>query len=276
VLTLSVLLACVSHVAGESPSPLSALYDRIAQDALAGRPLRAVVYIALCDNDSQGIVPVKNRSICNGEAPEQNIYWRTSGGLPVVLKREGYTQAEYATLESGPIAVRARFRKTFTPGAALRERGVRAPFQVEIEGLAYRGREIGTAMRDFVSAVHSDAAAAAPHVVGYIGHDYFLDDYDERVFREARAGYSTLEKGVFALSCLGDRWIRPMIERPNAHVLMLNRQLTYPGAWTVAGILEGLARGQSAAEIHTLASHRYADGMNKPFSVIARSFAFGP
>ena len=40
------------------------------------------------------------------------------------------------------------------------------------------------------------------HVVGYIGHDYFLDDDDERVFREARGGYSRLEKGAFALSCL--------------------------------------------------------------------------
>ncbi|HMI90680.1 MAG TPA: hypothetical protein VK509_04920, partial [Polyangiales bacterium] len=130
----------------------------------------------------------------------------------------------------------------------------------------------------FVRAVHEAPgnASDAPHVVGYIGHDYFLDAYDPFELERARAGNSRVAQAVFALSCLGQRYIRPVIERPNAHILVLNRGLTYPGAWTVGGLLAGLARGDSHVAIHRLAAQAFADGMKKPYGTMLRAFAAGP
>jgi hypothetical protein len=256
---------------------LAALHARIADDLAAGGALRVRIHVALCDNDSQGIVPVKNRTICNGEAPEHNIYWRTSGGIASYLRAQRYRELEYTILPDGPIAIRARYAKQLPAGAALRSRGI-ARVPVEITALAYRGAQIGSAMFDFVRAVHEapGGASDAPHVVGYIGHDYLLDAYDRLALERARAGNSRVPQAVFALSCLGQRYIRPAIERPNAHILVLNRGLTYPGAWTVGGLLDGLAHGDSHGAIHRRAAQAFADGMNKPYGTMLRAFAAGP
>jgi hypothetical protein len=277
-LALAVLLAVspTALAADRATDDLGALHDRIATDLRAGAALRVQIYVALCDNDSQGIVPVKNRRICDGEAPEQNLYWRTGGGIASYLQAQRYRTLEYSELSAGPIAIRARFAKELPAGASLRAQGI-ARVPVEVTALAYRGAHIASAMFDFVRAVHAEPATGrdAPHVVGYIGHDYFLDGYDPRELARAREGSSQLQQGVFALSCLGNRYIRPEITRPNAHILVLNRGLTYPGAWTVGGLLSGLARGDSLPAIHRLAAQRFADGQKKPYGAILRSFASG-
>jgi hypothetical protein len=274
---------CLAWSGAGSAAPddtLSALYDRVAADVRAGQPLRVLVHVALCDNDSQGIVPVKNRRICDGNAPEQNIYWRTDGGLAHVLKTRGYRQLEYTQADAGPVSIRARWEARLPAGGALRARGVATPVRVEVTGLAYRGAEIRRAMLDFVLRVHDAGAAdqvGNPHVVGYIGHNYFLDIRDRADFTRAAQARSAPALGVFALSCLGDRYgIRDAIRNPNARVLVLNRDLTYPGAFTVHGIVEGLTRGEDARGVHRQAALRFAEGRHKPLGTMLRAFAYGP
>ena len=50
----------------------SAVRQRIAADAGSGVPLVAHVIVALCDNESQGIVPVPAR-LGNGHDPGSNL-----------------------------------------------------------------------------------------------------------------------------------------------------------------------------------------------------------
>lgn len=277
-LTCALIALTAVPAAADDTEGLSPLHQRIAADLAAGQALRVHVYVALCDNDAQGIVPVKNASICDGDTPERNLYWRTGGGIASYARAQRYRELEYTVLPDGPIAIRARYAKELAAGGALRARGItRVP--VELTALAYRGARIDRAMFDFVAAVHGTGppnAGDPPHVIGYIGHDYFLDAYDPLELARARSGQSRVQQAVFALSCLGQRYIRPVIERPNAHVLVLNRGLTYPGAWTVGGLLTGLARGDSHAGIHRLAARAFADGMKKPYSTMLRAFASGP
>jgi hypothetical protein len=277
------LCACAGVALAAVPDdPLVQLYDRVAADLKGGGALRVLVHVALCDNDSQGIVPVENRSICNGNAPEQNIYWGTDGGLPSVLRKQRYKQIEYTKPANGPVLVRGVWTKTFAPGRALRERGVTDPVRVEVVGLAYRGSEIRTAMLDYVQRAHDDAGdsaqpALAPHVVGYIGHNYFYDTRDRAPFVLAAQHHATAERGVFALSCNGDRYhIRSLVTSERARVLSLDTNLTYPGAWTVHGLVEGLARGDTLKGIHRQAATRYAEGFKVKLGVALRMFAYGP
>ena len=269
--------AHAAEPSGAAGGELTALHERIARDLRAGAALRVVVYVALCDNDAQGIVPVKNRAICDGEAPEQNLYWRTRGGIASYLRAQLYRELEYTQLASGPIAIRARFSKVLPAKRTLRAHGI-AQVPVELTALAYRGAQIGPAMFDFVRAVqHAPAHGEdAPHVVGYIGHDYLLDPHDADALRRARSGDSTVEQGVFALSCFGEQLLRPVLTRPGAHILVLNRNLTYPGAWTIGGLLAGLAQSGSHATIHRLAAQHFAEGQNKPLGAILRAFSAGP
>lgn len=255
---------------------LGPLYERIEQDVQQGRPLRVRVYVALCDNASQGIVPVKNPAICDGDVPERNIYWGTRGGLSGFMGTAGFRLIESTQLETGPIAVRAVWRKRMFASALLHGDGPRS-IDVELEGLAYRGREIRSAMLDFVRAVHSDDAAPAgtPHIVAYVGHNYFLDTSDVRDFRDAARGAGAIAKGVVALSCLGDRSIRPYITRERADILVINTNLAYPGAWSLGGAIEALARRASARGVRDSAARAFALGMNKPFGAMRAAFAYG-
>jgi hypothetical protein len=289
VILLCTTLTAVGIAGADTPTrPIDPLYDRIAADLVARRPLVITVYVALCDNDSQGIVPVKNRAICRGDDPANNMYWATRGGLAGYLKRAGWRRVHTAEPAEGPVLVRAVWRSSLDTGGALADRGVKGRTTAYIVGLAYRGREIRTAMIDYFPAVHGDAplngaletgesiaAGGASHVVGYVGHDYFYDtDEPETLLAEA-TGDSAQAKGVFALSCSGHRLIRPGLQRSNVHILLLNRTLAFPGAWTVGGIAKGVALGQNGAGIRREAAVAFSEGMGISLGAALGGFAFG-
>lgn len=271
-----------------SPSPLDPLYDRIAADLAAGRPIVATVYVALCDNASQGIAPVRNKAICNGDDPANNMYWASKGGLSGFLRRDGWTRVANVETPDGPVLVRSVWRRSLPVGGRLAARGLRGRVPVYVVGLAYRGREIRAATVDYFHAVHRDAplevvtdsgeriaAGGASHVVGYQGHDYFYDTvYPEQLLAEA-AGDSSLEKGAFALACTGNSLIRPGLVRPNVEILLLNRTLAFPGAWSVGGLLRGLALGRSGGGIRREAGLAFARGMRIPPGAAIGGFAYG-
>jgi hypothetical protein len=270
-----------------SPKDVGPFYDRLAADLRMGRPLVATIYVALCDNDNQGIVKVKNRRICQGDTPEHNLYWAAAGGLWATLARAHWQQLAMTRFDDGALAVKAVWRKRFTPGGALRARGVREPFDVVVVGLGYRGSRIRTAMMDYLRAVNTDhvgpsAAGAADawaggksHVVGYIGHDYFYDVDDAGPLLAQNQGDSVLHKGVFALACTGHRLIRPAIQRCNAHIFLLNRTLGFPGAWAAEAILAAVAEGEPMRTIHRRAATAFAQGQGISLAASLGAFAYG-
>lgn len=257
---LAVLFVLCSTTLARADDALDALYARIAQDRARDEPLRVRVYVALCDNDSQGIVKVKNPAICDGDQPDRNIYWGTRGGLAGFMRSASFRLKSRELPAAGPIAARAVWHKRI------------AGTEVEVEGIAYRGRDIRAAMLEFVRAAHR--AEAGPHVVAYVGHNYFLDTSDVRVFEEARLALGTTPVGVLALSCLGDRDIRPYVTRSRSAILLLNTNLTYPGAWSIGGLIDGLVRRMSPRALRDSAARAFAKGMNKP--VTRAAFAYGP
>lgn len=182
--------------------------------------------------------------------------------------------AAYEQRRQGPVAISARWRKHFWAGERLRAAGGPRRVPVEIEALAYRGRFIRQAMTDYIAALHHrEADSRATHVIGYIGHNYLLDTRDDLVPAVGHGERRTHPVGTFALSCYGDTDIRPSIEV--AGVLILNRGLTYPGAWTVGGLAAGLARGLSPRRLHALAADAFAEGKGRPAGSMRRVFAYG-
>ena len=55
--------------------------------AMAQPPTRVIhIFVALCDNASQGIVPVPAR-IGNGDDPKNNLYWGAAFGIRTYFER---------------------------------------------------------------------------------------------------------------------------------------------------------------------------------------------
>ncbi|MBW2276926.1 MAG: hypothetical protein JRF63_05500 [Deltaproteobacteria bacterium] len=267
---------------------LGQLYDRIAGDLEQGKPLVATVYVALCDNDSQGIVPVKNRKICDGRHPEANLYWATGGGLKSYLKKTGWKRVETVNEPREGVAFEVVWHKRYRARGELRQRGVKGSFDVYLVSVVFFGDQIHGANIEYLRAVNRDDSrtvsveghgdlvyGGASHVVGYIGHDYFFDVSDPIELIGPTRGDSELHKGSFALACAGHQLIRPAITRENSHILLLNRHLAFPGAWTVGGLISGITSGQDGRGIHREAAKAFAKGMDKPFGVVVRTFAHG-
>jgi hypothetical protein len=267
---LCVGLLCALTSRAEAAEPLEPLHARIARDLRSGLPLSIRVFVALCDNDSQGIVPVKNRRICDGDVPEENLYWATDGGIDSYLRKQRY-RLERESRGDDEILIEREWSTRLPASAALRARGVAGPIEVRVTALAYRGSSIASAMRDYLHAARRPQPS--DHVIGYIGHNYLLDVDDPASLVPTPNVYEP--RGTFALSCLGHGTILPLITLRGVHVLLLNRSLTYPGAWTLGGIVEGLVRGEDGRGIQRAATAHFARGKGKPAATLARVFSHG-
>ena len=145
-----------------------------AQDAA----LRTVhVFVALADNQSQGIVPVA-ATLGNGEDPARNLYWGSAYGVKTFFSRS----PDWARITCGE-----------KPKAEILERCVfkHRATNVYLVADAYRGREIRQAILDFLASAAGDGpemvsvpaesgAMKLPirggaNLVAYIGHDGLMD-----------------------------------------------------------------------------------------------------
>ncbi len=286
VLGFAVLL--VASLSQAEEKTVQSLYARMAADINAGKPVVASVYVALCDNDSQGIVPVKNKKICVGDDPDNNLYWASSGGLWGHTRTRGWKRVLVEKHPTPSIAVRAVWKKRFSPGGRLRSAGVAKSFDIYLVGIAYRGERIRQTMVDYLKAINRDEAAVLPlregrtieaggksHIVGWVGHDYFMDEPNVPGLIAETRGESTLEKGVFGLACISDEYFRPGVERPNVHILALNTHLTFPSAFTVLGILRGVAAGKDLKGIHREAVRAFAEGQKRPAGSMMKALSYG-
>jgi len=114
---------------------LAAMFIGVVPQALA-RPVVVHVTVALCDNATQGIVPVP-AAIGDGNDPRTNLYWGAAYGLRTWLKRERW-KVEIVPPRHATILERLVARKTI---------GGR---EVVLTADAWRGRRIREAITSFL------------------------------------------------------------------------------------------------------------------------------
>jgi hypothetical protein len=132
------------------------------------------VFVALADNQSQGIIPVPAK-IGNGEDPENNLYWGSAYGIKTFFARS----ADWVRIVCGE-----------KPQAEILERCVfkHRATNVYLVADAYRGREIRRAILDFLASAAGDdpetetvsgslklPIRGGANLVAYIGHDGLMD-----------------------------------------------------------------------------------------------------
>ncbi|MBN2531073.1 MAG: hypothetical protein JXR76_32105 [Deltaproteobacteria bacterium] len=286
-------LFCPGTNAQNSAANTTALLQRIQDDVTHGKPLVVTVYVALCDNDSQGIIPVKNRAICNGDDPLKNIYWK-GNGIAGYLKAHQWHKVQSRQDVSNTVVIEEVWSKTQFASTALQKMGFPRQFSVSIIAKAYRGNRIGDAMKDYLDAVNNDSpqtialsdgrllqGGGQSHLVGYIGHNYMMDVSEGTstwwmLKHTWSKGTSTTPKGTFALACESNAYIRPFVSRQNIYILMMNKFLTYPSAWTVGGIIDGLATGGDGNSIFKHGVRQFAKGQQCGLCWAKKAFSFGP
>ncbi|HEX7830536.1 MAG TPA: hypothetical protein VF787_12820 [Thermoanaerobaculia bacterium] len=190
-----------------------------------GAPLRVHVTVALCDNATQGIVPVP-AAIGDGNDPRTNLYWGAMYGVKSWLKRDGWSVQKVKTTHE---AVLERI-------VAKKKINGR---DVEIVADAWRGSRI----REAITAFLEQASFGGADVIAYIGHDGLMEfDVSPRI------GNAATKPRAIVLACASLQYFGKHLQRAGSQPLLLTTNLMAPEAYTLTAAIDAHVRGADVRE----------------------------
>ncbi|MES2777039.1 MAG: hypothetical protein V4722_22875 [Bacteroidota bacterium] len=212
------------------------------------------VYVALCDNKYQGIVPVPEK-IGNGQDPANNLYWGCSYGIKTFFtkSKEWELQKTVTSNTEKPILERCVFKHRFSDTWLVAD--------------AYDGQFIKTCTETFLSACsgsNSDAvvlkngnkifAAGASHLLAYIGHDGLMDF---RINTEFPAS-DQLQREAIILACISKSYFAPKLKQTAAWPILWSTGLMAPEAYVLHDALSAWVKNQPAETVRSNAAAAYS------------------
>lgn len=212
-------------------------------------PKTVRVFVALCDNESQGIVPVGEK-IGDGDVPAENLYWGCGEGVKTWFKQSANWKVSVP--EEKPVEpVLERFVAKHKTHA------------VSLVAEAYRGSAIQQCLLDFEAAV----SGGKTDLVFFVGHNGLMDF--ALPMPAARSGKGT---AAAVICCKSRAYFQERLSAMGATPVLLTEQFMYPGAFLVHDAIEAWAAGGGAKEIRAAAGKAYAK--NQKISVKAATGVF--
>ena len=215
--------------------------------------LRSVhVFVALADNQNQGIIPVPAK-LGNGEDPEHNLYWGSAYGVKTFFARS----ADWERIACGE-----------KPKAEVLERCVfrHRASNVYLVADAYRGREIRQAILDFLSSAAGDdpETASGPqavkiptrggaNLVAYMGHDGLMDFQLQQFPRKK----NEVHRDAVVLACASKMFFAEPVRASGAYPLLWTTGLMAPEAYTLKSALDGWIAGENNEQVRDRAAAAY-------------------
>jgi hypothetical protein len=263
---------------------LGGLQDAVAADLLAGKPLVVQVHVPLCSNEI-----LRCGNLGDGDSPATNLYWEPSGAFLGWFGRRGSGWKQVLALPAGAVGpdvldVRV-WKRTQSPGGALKKRGVTAAFDVYVVAWAWRGTKIDDTVTAFLADVLDDAsrdvtltdgtvlaAGGAARIVAIVGHNRWMD-YDAFDWPATLAAATgTRTKGIIAEACETAAYLAAPLSGPTRVPLMMTADFLYAGAHAFEGTVSSFARGEGYKAIRLAAAQAYADGEEKDVKKVGGAF----
>ena len=215
----------------------------------------AHVFVALCDNEHQGIVPVSER-LGNGDDAANNLYWGALYGVKTHFKKS----ADWKLVASLP-----------GPKASVIERIIfkHGSGEVYLVADAYRGSAIREAVEDFLEAASGGGRGRAAVSLGgkqvalpiggdaellaYVGHDGLMDFSLER----RPAHQDEVRRKVMILACASKPFFSGAIKRAGADPLLWTTGLLAPEAYVLEAAVAGWISHENGEQIRSRAAAAY-------------------
>lgn len=199
------------------------------------------VFVALCDNANQGIVPVPEQ-LGNGEDSENNLYWGAMYGIKTFLKKS----KDWKLIET---------KKNFTTKILERIIFKHSSKDVYVIADAYKGAEIKQAVIDFLAAAGGKELNS--DLVVYIGHNGLMDFKIEKssLFKDTRENNKHPKSIV--LACKSKQYFAPLLNLMKSEPLLLTTGFMAPEAYTLEGALKGYLAGENKKQIQERAAQAY-------------------
>jgi hypothetical protein len=213
------------------------------------------VFVALADNQHQGIVPVP-AVLGNGDDPQRNLYWGAAFGVKTFFKsREDWHLLSCGRGPKPQILERCIFRQRSAAAYLVAD--------------AYEGKEIKSAVTDFLSASAGLAietmsvsengasvalsAGGAAELLAYVGHDAFMD-FQIPLISGGRGGKA---RRAIVLACASKSYFGPYIRQTGAEPLLWTTGLMAPEAYTLHAAVGSWLAGESDESVRRSAAEAY-------------------
>jgi hypothetical protein len=209
------------------------------------------VFVALCDNKYQGIVPVPPK-IGNGQDPNLNLYWGCGYGIRTYFKNS----KDWVLV------------KTYNSDSLVLQRLV---FKHRIANYylvadAYDGKCIKNCTVDFLQSScgrlkdtllvdkKTIGIAGYSSLVAYIGHDGLMDfELNEKFINSDK-----LKRDIIVLACYSKSYFKHHLLQANVNPLVWTTGLMAPEAYTLHDAVTGYVNKESNENIRTRAALAYS------------------
>lgn len=217
------------------------------------------VYVALCDNESQGIAPVPSK-IGNGDDPANNLYWGCSDGA-----RTYFTKSKlWNRLSVEKVTNQAEILERLV----FQHKKTKAMLVID----AWRGSEIKPCLQQFrqtLSAQHYESflvkdqqgshqinLGGGADFLAFIGHNGLM----EFSFPALEANPHRLQSvDVAVLCCQSSRFFAKHIIPSKVRPVVMTDSNMYPGSFILHDALEGWFAKESLKHIRLRAAKAYAN-----------------
>jgi len=273
-LSVSIVVGCKSAATQDLTS------IRPVSDSAKQAPRNSVavihVFVALCDNVNQGIVPV-SATLGNGDDPPRNLYWGAAFGVKTFFAKNKdweLVSAQTASVKSASVVLdRAIFKR--------RDR------DVFLVAEAYRGSYIKQATQDFLEAAagmsgetinvsYSNKSTTlylggSANVIAYVGHDGLMD-FRLTSFPKQR---DNEKRDAIILACASKSYFAEPLRATGAKPLLWTTNLMAPESYILSAAVDGWLNKDTDEQIRLRAVRAYNQYQNCGLQSANRLFATG-
>lgn len=218
-----------------------------------GKRLTVHVFVPLCDNEHQGIVPV-NKQLGDGLNLRTNLYWGAGYGVKSFFKADKSWKLLHAQPDpAADILERVVFEKKYANGA-----------RVMLVADAYRGDRMKACIRDFLHTLSghiqdtillkdTTLLPGTPDLAILNGHNGLMD-----MELEAVAPATNNLKDAAVIACASHPYFKEPLQCAAAFPLLTTVHLLAPEAYIMAAAIDGWAYLETEKQIRVRAAQAYA------------------
>jgi hypothetical protein len=217
-------------------------------------PRTVHAFVALCDNQNQGIVPV-SALLGDGTKAETNLYWGAMYGVKSYFMRNpDWTLIASIKRPSNETIERCVFQHKKSNTYLVAD--------------AYQGRLIETAILNFLKTISGELEAVqlhdgtshrvildqgeSPDLVVYVGHNGLMD-FTPASFPQR----SERRRNAIILACKSADYFEQPLKKAGGEPLLWTTNLMAPEAYTLKAALDGWILGEDGRNIRLRAAYAY-------------------
>ena len=210
------------------------------------------VFVALCDNVNQGIVPVP-KTLGNGQDPYRNLYWGAAYGVKNYFNKKSDNWTLIKTVKN--------------PKPNILERVVfkNEDHDTYLVADAYDGAKIKQTIIDFLHTTSGHfndsliidgkelSVGGDSNLVAYIGHNGLMDiNINEKFVSDGKKSIDAI-----ILACYSKHYFSPYLKTFKANPLVWSNGLMSPEAYTLKWAIDGWLEDESNLQIVNRARKAY-------------------